>query len=361
MKKTLLTSSAIAGSMMLLSVSSALSQTTVSGNLNLSYKAIANKGSAANKVNSTEFFGKEIQINIANKGTLNNGLAYAAGFSIEQDGSQIASTASTTSGTTDALGVFSENTYIDLISGSTTFSISADHVQNPDHEVTNLVGIADIDDNASGIMNRASSYVANAGSAYQAFGIALIQATPVGNFSIGYRPDSTNGLASADDGAVGTTVNSFSKGEGQYEIGYRGSPAKGLTLSAFYNSQSNGITTASADKTGLALGAAYNLGSFTAAVSQKETNSLGTSNEDVTISSRQYALAYAVTNNLTVGVNYAKTDKTATTVDEKLKQVSVGYNLGPIYTGVSYVKATNMGNNANEEGDAAYVFMGTRF
>jgi hypothetical protein len=361
MKKTLLTSSAIAGSMMLLSVSSALSQTTVSGNLNLSYKAIANKGSAANKVNSTEFFGKEIQINLANKGTLNNGLAYAAGFSIEQDGSQLSSSASTTSASTDGIGVFSENVYIDLISGSTTFSIGADHVQNPDHEIANLVGIADIDDNASGIMNRAPSYVANSNSAYQAFGVAVIQNTPVGNFSIGYRPDATNALAGPDDGGVGTAVNSYSKAEGQYEVGYRGSPVKGLNLSAFYNSASTGITTSNSDKTGYMVGASYNMGRFTAAVSEKETNSLGTSNEDVSIASRQYALAYALTNNLTVGVNYATTDKTATTVDEKLKQVSVGYNLGPIYTGVSYVKATGMGNNADNEGDAAFVFMGTRF
>lgn len=361
MKKTLLTSTAIAGSLMLLSVSSALSQTTVSGNLNLSYKAIGNKGTVAQKINSTEFFGKEIQINLANKGTLNNGLGYAAGFSIEHDGSQMASQASTTSATTDALGVTSENVYIDLIAGNTIFSIGADHVQNPDHEMTNLVGIVDIDDNASGIQNLATSYSAKANSAYESFGIALIQKTAVGDFSIGYRPDATTGLASADDGAVGTTVNSFSKAEGQYEIGYRGSPAKGLNVSAFYNSASNGITSSSADKTGLALGVSYNMGDFTAAVSQKNTDSLGTSNEDVSIRSRQYGLAYAVNTNMSVGVNYAKTDKTATTVDEKLKQVSVGYNLGPIMTGVSYVKATNIGNNADNEGNAAFVWMGTKF
>ena len=62
MKKTLLASTAIAGSMMLLGATSALSQTTVSGNLNLSYKSLGNKGATANKVNSTEYFGKEIQI-----------------------------------------------------------------------------------------------------------------------------------------------------------------------------------------------------------------------------------------------------------------------------------------------------------
>jgi hypothetical protein len=360
MKKTLLASTAIAGSMMLLGATSALSQTTVSGNLNLSYKAIGNKGAAANTVNSTEYFGKEIQINIANKGTLNNGLGYAAGFSIEQDGSQMSSTASTTSGSTDAIGVFSENVYIDLISGKTTISFGADHVQNPDNEITNLVGIVDIDDNVSGIMAKAPNYVNNAGSAYQAFGLALIQNTDVGNFSLRYAPDSTNGLAGPDDGATGTAVNSYSAGEGQWELGYVGSPAKGLTLQGFYSSKGSGITGKN-DQVATTLGAKYNFGNFTAAISQKEQDSYGTLNADVTTKTRAYGVAYAVTPNVTVGLNYAKTDQTATTVDEKLTQVSVGYNLGAIYAGVSYAKAENLDNTANTEGNAGFVFMGTKF
>ena len=360
MKKTLLASTAFAGSMMLLGATSALSQTTVSGNLNLSYKAIGNQGATANKVNSTEYFGKEIQINIANKGTLNNGLGYAAGFSIEQDGSQMSSTASSTSGSTDAIGVFSENVYIDLISGNTTFSVGADHVQNPDNEITNLVGIADIDDNVSGIMNRAPNYVNNAGSAYQAFVIAAIQSTPVGNFSIRYTPDSTNGLAAADDGATGTAVNSYSAGEAQYEIGYVGSPVKGLTLQGFYSAKGTGITGKS-DLSSITVGGKYNFGNFTAAISQKEQDTLGTANADTTTKTRAYGVAYAVTPNVTVGLNYAKTDQTGTTVDEKLTQVSVGYNLGAIYAGVSYAKAENLDNVTDSKGNAGFVFMGTKF
>ncbi len=359
MKKTLLASTAFAGSMMLLGATSALSQTTVSGNLNLSYKAIGNSGATANKVNSTEFFGKEIQINIANKGTLNNGLSYAAGFSIEQDGSQMSTQASTT-GATDSTGVFSENVYIDLISGSTTISFGADHVQNPDNEITNLVGIADIDDNVSGIMNLAPNYVNNAGSAYQAFGIAAIQATPVGNFSIRYVPDSTNALAGPDDGGVGTASNSYSAGEAQYEIGYVGSPAKGLTLQGFYSAKGTGITGKS-DLASITLGGKYNFGNFTAAISQKEQDTLGTANADTTTKTRAYGVAYAVTPNVTVGLNYAKTDQTGKTVDEKLTQVSVGYNLGAIYAGVSYAKAENLDNVTDSKGNAGFVFMGTKF
>jgi hypothetical protein len=360
MKKTLLASTAIAGSMMLLGATSALSQTTVSGNLNLSYKAIGNKGATANKVNSTEYFGKEVQINIANKGTLNNGLGYAAGFSIEQDGSQMSSTASTTSGTTDAIGVFSENVYIDLIAGKTTISFGADHVQNPDNEITNLVGVVDIDDNASGIMALAPNYVNNAGSAYQAFGVAVIQSTDVGNFSLRYTPDSTNGLASGDDGATGTATGSFSVGEAAYEVGYVGSPVKGLSLQGFYSQKGTGIAGKN-ELDSITLGAKYNFGAFTAAMSQKEQDTLGTANADITTKTRAFGIAYAATPNVTVGVNMASTEQTSTTVKEKMKQVSVGYNLGPIFAGVSYVKAENVDNLADKEGNAGFVFMGTKF
>jgi hypothetical protein len=44
-----------------------------------------------------------------------------------------------------------------------------------------------------------------------------------------------------------------------------------------------------------------------------------------------------------------------------MKQVSVGYNLGPIFAGVSYVKAENVDNTAEKEGNAGFVFMGTKF
>jgi hypothetical protein len=359
MKKTLLASTAIAGSMMLLGATSALSQTTVSGNLNLSYKAIGNKGATANRVNSTEYFGKEIQINIANKGTLNNGLGYAAGFSIEQDGSQMSTQASTT-GATDATGVFSENVYIDLISGKTTISFGADHVQNPDNEITNLVGVADIDDNASGIMALAPNYVNNAGSAYQAFGVAVIQNTNIGNFSVRYVPDSTNGLAGPDDGGTGTSTGSFSVGEAAYEVGYVGSPVKGLSLQGFYSQKGTGIASKN-ELNSITLGAKYNFGAFTAAISQKEQDTLGTANADITTKTRAYGIAYAATPNVTVGLNMASTEQTAKTVKEKMKQVSVGYNLGPIFAGVSYVRADNVDNTADSAGNAGFVFMGTKF
>ena len=80
MKNKLLITTALASSLV---AGSAIAQTTVTGSLGVSYKSVQGKNQTANG-NS---FGKESQINVANKGKLNiGGLSYAAGFSLEFDG-----------------------------------------------------------------------------------------------------------------------------------------------------------------------------------------------------------------------------------------------------------------------------------
>ena len=91
MKNKLLLSSALLGSLVI--GSAAYSQTTITGNLSLSYKSLSEHTAltAANNAaaigtgvhTATRSFGRESQINFANKGKLNNGMDYAAGFSIE--------------------------------------------------------------------------------------------------------------------------------------------------------------------------------------------------------------------------------------------------------------------------------------
>jgi hypothetical protein len=113
MKNKLLLTSALAGSLMFSGI--ALAQTTVSGNLDISFKAVSSDGTATTTSND-RYFGKESQINVSNKGKLNNGLDYAAGFSLEFDGGD------GNAGGTTAQNTHNENVYIDFISGNTTFT-----------------------------------------------------------------------------------------------------------------------------------------------------------------------------------------------------------------------------------------------
>ena len=99
-------------SALLLTTAFSSAQTTIGGNMRVGYKATSSDLGAG--IGSNRGFTKETQINVANKGKLNvGGLEYAAGFSIELDGSDLNQPAA---GTASAFGkAHYENNYIDII------------------------------------------------------------------------------------------------------------------------------------------------------------------------------------------------------------------------------------------------------
>jgi len=355
MKNKLLTTTAIAG---LLISGAAVAQTTVSGNLDLTYKAISNK---TTKGDSARGFGKETQINITNKGKLNNGIDYVAGFSIEHDGQELGSagTASTTSGT----AMFNENVYIDFIMGSTTLTIGADHIQNPDFEATNITGMADLDEIISGVRPVAAGYVNNIGSPYSAFGLGLVQDLGVGKFSVYYTPSST-AVAGDSHGGFSTFSHYVDGNNSQYEIGFRGNlGVTGLDASYFYNtidSNDRATNTNSADS--YKLQAKYTRSGVTAAasVAEQEVNTAATNTTKKTTS---MALGYAINKDVTISYGRAKTDSglSAFPADEKIQAISVGYNLGPVAAGFSVGKVDNYAHSLAQDGKTAQFTLSTRF
>ena len=379
--KNMLTKTALVGSLALMTAGIASAQTTVTGNLDLTYKAISSDVAGADsKINSMRTFGKESQINIANKGSLNNGMTYAAGFSIELDGSDSAVANATNTGTSNSLaGAFNENVYIDFISGSTTFTIGADHIQNPDYTITNLVGAADPDDLISGIGGKFALYSPAKNSAYQAYGFGIVQDFGVAKASFNYTPDRTTGLANGDTNGFNSTngLSIYDAGQSAYEIGLRGNFGnKALDLGVFYNRSANGGEkgsgatqgNASSDVIGKMLAASYTIGAAKVAYERAEA----TSGVDVTTKSDSIGLAYAVNNNLSVGYTYVRTKSDANSgntlataqpnTKEKISQISVGYNLGPVMVGATYGQVSDIGGmTTNGDGQALLVRTGVKF
>ena len=354
MKNKLLTTTAIAG---LLVSGAAFAQTTVSGNLDLTYKGFSNK---TDKAKSGRGFGKESQINITNKGKLNNGMDYVAGFSIEHDGQESGSQAnSTTSGT----AMFNENVYIDFISGKTTLTIGADHIQSPDYEITNLAGVYDLDDVVSGINGTGpTSFITSIGSPYSSFGLGLTQDLGVGKFSVYYAP-SQAAIAGASDGGF-TTHSSYVDGTNStYEVGFRGDlGVKGLDAGLFYNSTDSndkGTNTNSADNYKASL--RYTAGAISVAgsMAEQETN---TSAASTTKKSKSVGVAFAANKDLTVGIAHGRTDAgvASTPLDEKITVISVGYSLGPVGLGVAVGKVDNY-NHVAVDGKTALFTATTKF
>jgi hypothetical protein len=347
MKKTI-AKIALVGSALLISTSLTSAQTTVTGNIDIGLKALSTDSS---KATSTRSMTKESQINLQTKGSLPNGMSYAAGMSVEYDGQDAG-----------AIGMHTENNYIDIISGGTTISFSADHMPNGNYSITNIVGgVADIDDVAQGIAAQTPVMLATHG-ANASFGIGIIQDFGFAKASYFYAPSGTNSPAANDGsgmtGALSGALNSF------HEVTVRGNlGVKGLDAGLVINAIDSDETTAGAnnDVQNYLVALKYTLPNGLAAAVEQSENETKTG---VNTKTRALGLGYAVSKDVTVGYQIAKTDlSTALTPTEKIQGINIGYNLGPVaITGV-FVKADDVGatTTTGRNGKAAHVGASVKF
>ncbi len=355
MKKLLLTSALIGSTLV---ASSAFAQTTVSGNLDIAFKAIEEKGTSP-VGRSMNGFGKEAQINIQNKGKLNNGWDYAAGFAIEDDGNQ--------AGT-----YFNENTFIDFTSGTTTITIGQDHIQNSDRTLANFAGlIAEDLTNSSGATRLNDRFLAAVGSdPAQSYGIGIIQTVgKFGNLSANFVP---NNRGAALDNDIAADDTAADVGKSAYEIGFVGTlGVAGLNTHAFYNEEkrtTGSPKVTSSDIVGYNIGASYNMGQLTVGANYKYNDSgtagtatTATTNPGVT-KQQEFGLAYAVTPTVTLAANYTKAEgSVAAESDAKSKSIAVGYNLGAIALTAQAAQLENYTGVANVDADVLYLRASTKF
>ena len=371
MKNKLLLSTALVGGLALTGVAHA--QTTITGNMNLSYKSATNDNgvnntnvTAANRTNATDSsFGRETQINIANKGKLNNGIDYVAGFSLEFDGLSGASSNTLTAAASDSriTRIANENVFIDLIFGNTTLSVGSDHLNNMSFSAAPRVAqhmgttLASVAMDTSSTTSVAQAATAGGGTAYRFYaggaslgasnymGLGVQQVTPFGTITGQYFPRA-NATVAGNDGIVRQTSNDA------YELHYRGNlGVKGLTATAGYNLiKQNGATTAAGgadDQVGAAVGLGYNFGSAAVGVQKNWTDNGGAAATQVDISSLEIGATYALTKDITLGATRVTTSgQYFTAVDmpsnEKATSLTVGYNLGAINTSVTYAQVKDI-------------------
>ena len=339
MKNKLLITSALAS--VLAFASAANAQTTVSGNLALSLKAVSNDTAAGN-IQQGRGFGKESQINLTNKGKLSNGMDYAAGFSLEMEGD-----------TTGAAADWSENTYIDIISGNTTFTVGVDHIQNSQRQTSSFVGLIP-DDAASGLYGSATNLTLETIGAnpYQAYGAGIMQKTPYGTFSALYVPTNANAAGTDDgDSAVQAAEN---VAKSAYEIGFAGDlGVKGLNAFAYKNEEKQRDGNTFKGK-GHTYGAAYNFGQVTAGYDYKKSTILadaGSAEAGDEIKQHSFGIGFAVTKDISIGATYSKAEPSdAGEPDEKVKLIAIGYSLGALSTDLTYADVENYAGTESNDG-----------
>jgi hypothetical protein len=360
MKKLLLTT-AIASSALF--AGNAIAQTTISGDLVVSFKALSSQ-KTSDGISSARGMGKEWQINIQNKGKLNNGMDYAAGFSLEHDGQQTGTPA------------LDENVYIDFISGNTTLTIGTDHIQNSDRTLANFVGlIAEDITNTTGVGTMGNDIFRSDVGAdpAAAYGIGIIQTIPgIAAISAWYSPSGQGIEATGASTHVANDDSLYdSSNESAYEIGITGGfGVKGLNAHAFMNKRdkSDGFAATDRDIKGYNYGLSYNFGQVTAGYNyKKHQNQTAADATPATnkgdIKQNEFGLAYAVSPNLTLGANYTKAEVTSTgaKADAKSKSIAVGYNLGAIALTAQAAKLDNYTGVSGTDADVLYLRAATKF
>jgi hypothetical protein len=349
MKKTI-AKIALVGSALLISTSLTSAQTTVTGNIDIGLKAYSTK---SNTAASSRAMTKESQINLQTKGSLPNGMSYAAGMSIEMDGQDVG-----------AIGTHTENNFIDLISGGTTISFSADHMPNGNYSITNIAGtLADIDDVAEGIGATATAAMIDTHGASASFGIGIIQDFGIAKASYFYAPSGTNSPLANDGGAATTALSGLNNSF--HEVTLRGNfGVKGLDAGLLYNVIDSDETTSGSNNevTNYLASLKYTLPSGLALAGEQSEQETKTG---VNLKTRALGIGYAVTKDVTIGYQIAKTESsTVNTKEEKIQGINVGYNLGPVALQGTIVKADDMGATTattGKDGKAAHVTASVKF
>jgi len=357
MKKTITT--ALTSSLIALGTSSAIAQTTITGNLDLSYNAVSANSKTVTG-NSYRGFGKESQINFANKGKLSNGIDYAAGFSWEIDGPDTLTTAAAI-----------ENHYIDFIFGKTTVSISSDHVNTSDQTLVNPVGYGYT--GGDGIGNSVSIYPKNL-SDNNGLGLGVTHDFGVLRATVNYQPNSeTTASNDVANSLVSTNVETQSNATKsivlQGDLG-----VKGLNVLAAKKAQKAEYTTATTaptDVDGTRYSIAYTMGQFTIAgdkitLDGQAINQNGTATTvgNHKLEGKSIGLAFAVNKELSIGVYQATAEsnqKAVAAEKEKTKAIAVGYNLGPVTFQAQYKDTENNAGLAANDGKTGGVKVSTRF
>ena len=398
MNKKLLLSTALVSSV--ISVSSAIAQTTVSGSLDLHYRAQGFSTGAG--AGSVEGMGRETQLNIANKGKLNNGWDYLAGFSLEFDGnarnpnagqqkadaykaltgtqssytiagvsssvltqtiSAVSVSVTPNSDATEANSISNENIYIDFINASsgTTITVGVDHIQNITATVVPQVIGNTIDNVAVGMGGKSTNTVG--ANPKESIGFGVVQAIPGAgiNVSAWYAPNNGD-FGNNDQGTLANTVVANTRNSA-YELGLTGTNAlgvKGLSLRYFYNKESVSAGQG-ADIKGKSYGIAYQTGAFGVGVEKHTQNrNASTSTTDADLTTNTYGVTYAATQNITLGLTQLR-NETVGSVKEQITSLQLGYNLGPVAVIAAYSKGDDVGGTAGNDIKEGAIRLSTKF
>ena len=181
--------------------------------------------------------------------------------------------------------------------------------------------------------------------------VGLVGSDATSNKTINYTlPTLMDGVSvSASYGASGAGVDSSTA----YGITYTG--IEGLSVSYGAGEAASRTAALQGDLTSMSV--SYAIGSFTAAVSQ--TDSDLTTGTDEELSS--FKISYTVTDDISVSYGEESHETSGQGVDEEFSQLSASYTTGGMTLSAAVQEATGLGNNSGSTGDADRWKLGASF
>ena len=281
----------------------------------------------SNQVNQGTTIGYEHGVSFSGSKELDNGMTLGTFFGIE-DGDAAA-----------AKG-------ISFTSGSTTLFVARDVVTIDDKQAVPTIANK-IEDGNKGL---GVTYNANKKTIHDDNSIGLQTKTDYGTFGLNYAPKTgSTGFDDSNPGASAKTGSGLA-------IGFNGSlgvDGLGVVLSQT-KQDASGLD--SQEQSMTVMGANYNFGNITVGVQNTEyDDTSGTSYsyaQGKSMDALSYGATVAVSDQISLGVQYAELDGDGITVNEEITSLTAGYNLGGATITLQYHEAENVDGTSGNDGEA---------
>jgi hypothetical protein len=334
----LLLTSALVGTVAMGAVANA--ETKISGSATYTYSFISGTSTvgASPKAGNDQGAGKEVQLDISNSATLENGLGFSAGFSAEMDGN-------------DSAFDGSEGNFMKFSAGNTSFMWNVDKAANLSTTATPKASTS-FNTMAAGTGTNAFDYSPGGQAQQSAWNLEIAQKFDGGSVALVYTPrvgdkGGANDNVDTTDVKQGTATDIIFKGNAGVD---------GLSLVAALSS-TDAPSSAQQDQEVQMLGVAYNFGKIAVGY----TRSTIDQNDNTDDTQAEYGITYAVADNFTVGIAQTNTDNNGTE-NEKMTALQAGYNLGAVSIEAYYLDIQNQNGVATAAGvDKVGIRMGTKF
>jgi hypothetical protein len=281
----------------------------------------------SNQVNQGTTIGYEHGVSFSGSKELDNGMTLNTFFGIED-------------------GAAASAKGISFTTGSTTIFVANDVNTIDDKQAVPAIANM-IEDGNKGL---GVTYNANKKTIHDDNSIGLQTKTDYGTFGLNYAPKT--GSTGFDDSNPGASAKS---GSG-LAIGFNGSlgvDGLGVVLS---QTKQDGSGLDSQEQSMTVMGANYNFGNITVGVQNTEyDDTSGTSYsyaQGKSMDALSYGATVAVSDQISLGVQYAELDGDGITTNEEITSLTAGYNLGGATITLQYHEAENVDGSTGNDGEA---------